>query len=96
MYQIPFRSLNTHPLAMSSPRPVALGPAFLSITLSPHPIYLLSVSNPLLASFFAALLLLALASWHGIVYPKVFSPLRHLPEPVVCVGSLSLMMSNGF
>ncbi|KAI4287265.1 MAG: hypothetical protein L6R35_003474 [Caloplaca aegaea] len=66
---------------MASAQQVLLPQAFSSLPALPDFSSSPSALYPMLAFTFAALLLLALASWHCIVYPKVFSPLRHLPEP---------------
>lgn len=80
---------------MASAQQVLLPQAFSSLPALPDFSSSPSALYPMLAFTFAALLLLALASWHCIVYPKVFSPLRHLPEPAVRFKSLLRLDING-
>jgi hypothetical protein len=50
-------------------------------------------SSPDLAFFILLLIsIILLAVWKCVLYPKVFSPLRHFPQPLV---SFKLQMQRG-
>ena len=71
-----------------------LSSATITVALGQFPKYMLRSSYGLTFTAFLLAHFVGLAVWHIIVWPKVFSPLRHLPHPPVCTQVQLLLCSQ--